>query len=88
MPLFLLIGKLVRYWLNLKPIESLKMGRISKVDCLPFEVRNRVIKLIRTLSHGEALKAVNKLIEEQGLPDSSKLTKSSLSRYRVDRLHM
>ncbi|GLQ73538.1 DUF3486 family protein [Vibrio penaeicida] len=64
------------------------MGRISKVDCLPFEVRNRVIKLIRTLSHGEALKAVNKLIEEQGLPDSSKLTKSSLSRYRVDRLHM
>ncbi|MFR9546327.1 MAG: DUF3486 family protein [Rikenellaceae bacterium] len=64
------------------------MGRISKVDCLPFEVRNRVIKLIRTLSHGEALKAVNELIEEQGLPDSSKLTKSSLSRYRVDRLHM
>ncbi len=64
------------------------MGRISKVDCLPFKVRNRVIKLIRTLSHGEALKAVNKLIEDQGLPDSSKLTKSSLSRYRVDRLHM
>lgn len=64
------------------------MGRLCKVDYLPDSLRTKVIRLIRTLNHGEALRAVNSLIEEYGLPDSSKLTRSSLSRYRVDKLHM
>lgn len=64
------------------------MGRLCKVDYLPDSLRTKVIHLIRTLNHGDALRDVNSLIEEHGLPDSSKLTRSSLSRYRVDKLHM
>ncbi len=64
------------------------MGRISKVDSLPPHIRNKVIHLIKTLRHKQALQEVNSLIEDSGLPDDCKLSSSSLSRYRVDRLLM
>ncbi|HBC3420722.1 TPA: DUF3486 family protein [Vibrio parahaemolyticus] len=64
------------------------MGRISKVDSLPYQIRSNVVYLIKTLNHKEALEAVNALIESSGLPDECKLSRSSLSRYRVDKLNM
>lgn len=64
------------------------MGRKTKVDLLPDCIKEKVISIIAEYRHGEALFLCNKLIKDHGLPDRFKLTKSSLSRYRIDKMHM
>lgn len=58
-------------------------GRASKVDLLPQSLQDELHKLLRdkSITQMEALEAINDLIEEHGLDDDAKLSRSGLNRY-------
>lgn len=58
-------------------------GRASKVDLLPEALKDELHKLLRDKSNTqlEVLDAINDLIEDSGLEDEAKLSKSGLNRY-------
>lgn len=58
-------------------------GRASKVDLLPEALKDELHKLLRDKSNTqlEVLDAINELIEDSGLEDEAKLSKSGLNRY-------
>lgn len=58
-------------------------GRASKVDLLPQPLQDELHKLLRdkSITQLEALEAINDLIEEHGLDDDAKLSRSGLNRY-------
>jgi len=58
-------------------------GRRSKVDLLPSEIKKQLNKMLRDgrLQQQEILSIVNQEIDEAGLPDDTKLSKTGLNRY-------
>lgn len=58
-------------------------GRASKVDLLPEKLKDELHKLLRDKSNTqlEVLDAINELIEDHGLDDDAKLSRSGLNRY-------
>lgn len=58
-------------------------GRASKVDLLPDEIRSALHAMLRDKRHTQTdiREAVNELIDEHGLPDELKLSRSGLNRY-------
>ncbi|UNM95679.1 DUF3486 family protein [Ignatzschineria rhizosphaerae] len=58
-------------------------GRASKVDLLPEALKEELHKLLRNKSNTQldVLDAINELIEEHGLDDEAKLSRSGLNRY-------
>lgn len=63
--------------------KRLTRGRPSKVDLLPDEIRSALHAMLRDKRHTQAdiRTAVNELIDEHGLPDDLKLSRSGLNRY-------
>lgn len=58
-------------------------GRASKVDLLPDEIRSALHAMLRDKRHTQTdiREAVNELIDEHGLSDELKLSRSGLNRY-------
>lgn len=58
-------------------------GRASKVDFLPDEIRAQLSMMLRNKQHSqkEILNFINGLIEEAGLSDAYKLSRTGLNRY-------
>ncbi len=58
-------------------------GRRSKVDLLPSEIKKQLNKMLRDgrLQQQEILSIVNQAIDEAGLPDDARLSKTGLNRY-------
>lgn len=58
-------------------------GRASKVDLLPEALKEELHKLLRNKSNTQldVLDAINELIEEHGLDEDAKLSRSGLNRY-------
>lgn len=58
-------------------------GRRSKVDLLPEEIKEQLNQMLRDgrLQQQEILSIVNQAIDEAGLPDDAKLSKTGLNRY-------
>lgn len=58
-------------------------GKPSKIDQLPEAIKTELIQLLRdpAVTQTKVLKDVNKLIEQAGLPDDEKLSRSGLNRY-------
>lgn len=64
-------------------MSRITRGRASKVDLLPEALKDELHKLLRDKSNTqlEVLEAINELIEDSGLEDDAKLSKSGLNRY-------
>lgn len=58
-------------------------GRASKVDLLPKSIQDQLHALLRSKQHTQLdiLDAINDLIDNEGLDDDLKLSKSGLNRY-------
>lgn len=58
-------------------------GKPNKVDQLPEEIKTELIELLRdpSITQTQVLKHVNAMIEDAGLPDEEKLSKSGINRY-------
>ena len=58
-------------------------GRPSKIDLLPAIIRDELHRLLRDKRHtqGDIKAAVNELIDEHGLGDDMKLSRTGLNRY-------
>ena len=63
--------------------ERSTRGRASKVDLLPENIRNQLHAMLRekSITQQEILDSINELIEDVGLPDDLKLSRSGLNRY-------
>ncbi len=63
--------------------ERSTRGRASKVDLLPENIRNQLHAMLRekSITQQEILESINELIEDVGLPDDLKLSRSGLNRY-------
>nr|WP_067289847.1 DUF3486 family protein [Marinobacterium profundum] len=66
--------------------EKITRGRRSKIDLLPQEVRKSLDLMLRdgSWTQSEILDAINEAIEEHGLPEEQKLSRSGLNRYATD----
>lgn len=62
-----------------------KRGRRSKVQLLPEDIKSQLDEMLRDgrLQQTEILDVINSAVEDAGLSDDAKLTKSGLSRYSV-----
>ena len=58
-------------------------GRASKVDLLPEQIRNQLHQMLRerAIPQSDILDAINDLIDEEGLDESMRLSRSGLNRY-------
>lgn len=58
-------------------------GRASKVDLLPDNVRKTLNEMLRdkAIPQAQILEEINALIDDAGLPDDMKLSRSGLNRY-------
>ncbi|HGE8287375.1 TPA: DUF3486 family protein [Serratia marcescens] len=58
-------------------------GRASKVDLLPADVKRTLHEMLRdrSIPQAQILDEINALIEEAGLPEDLKLSRSGLNRY-------
>lgn len=58
-------------------------GRASKVDLLPDNVRKTLHEMLRdkAIPQAQILEEINALIDDAGLPDDMKLSRSGLNRY-------
>lgn len=58
-------------------------GRASKVDLLPDNIRSQLHEMLRDkqITQQEILESINALIDEHGLDDELKLSRSGLNRY-------
>ncbi|MDB6374425.1 DUF3486 family protein [Photorhabdus bodei] len=58
-------------------------GRPSKIDLLPQAIRDQLHSLLRDKRHTQEdiRAAVNELIDEEGLPDTLKISRTGLNRY-------
>ncbi|WP_336845219.1 phage protein Gp27 family protein, partial [Providencia rettgeri] len=58
-------------------------GRPSKIDLLPEAIRDQLHALLRDKRHTQEdiRAAVNELIDEAGLPDELKISRTGLNRY-------
>ena len=58
-------------------------GRASKVDLLPAEVKRTLHEMLRdrSIPQAQILDEINALIDEAGLPENLKLSRSGLNRY-------
>lgn len=58
-------------------------GRSSKVDLLPENIRNQLHAMLRekSITQQQILDSINDLIDEDGLPEDLKLSRSGLNRY-------
>ncbi|MFN3881922.1 MAG: DUF3486 family protein [Nitrincola lacisaponensis] len=61
-------------------------GRRSKIDLLPVPVRKELDEMLRNgkWTQAEILDAINEVIEEHGLPEEQKLSRSGLNRYATE----
>ncbi|MDF9348128.1 DUF3486 family protein [Escherichia coli] len=61
-------------------------GRASKVDLLPENVRKTLHEMLRdkAIPQARILEEINALIEDAGLPDEMKLSRSGLNRYATN----
>ncbi|HAH1134109.1 TPA: hypothetical protein GFY48_27340, partial [Escherichia coli] len=61
-------------------------GRASKVDLLPENVRKTLHEMLRdkAIPQARILEEINVLIEDAGLPDEMKLSRSGLNRYATN----
>ncbi len=61
-------------------------GRRSKIDLLPVPVRKELDEMLRNgkWTQAEILDAINEVIEEHGLPEDQKLSRSGLNRYATE----
>lgn len=66
--------------------DRITRGRTSKVKQLPEEIRAQLHAMLRNggITQKDILADINKLIDEAGLPDELKLTRSGLNRYATD----
>jgi len=64
-------------------MSRITRGRASKVDLLPEKLKDELHQLLRDKSNTqlEVLDAINELIEEHGLDEDAKLSRSGLNRY-------
>ncbi|EMX4733867.1 DUF3486 family protein, partial [Escherichia coli] len=61
-------------------------GRASKVDLLPENVRKTLHEMLRdkAIPQARILEEINALIEDAGLQDEMKLSRSGLNRYATN----
>lgn len=61
-------------------------GRRSKIDLLPQPIRKALDEMLRDgkWTQADILDAINEVIEENGLPDDQKLSRSGLNRYATE----
>lgn len=64
-------------------MSKVTRGRASKVDLLPDELKDQLHALLRDKANTQldVLEAINELIEQHGLDDELKLSRSGLNRY-------
>lgn len=61
-------------------------GRRSKIDLLPQPIRKSLDEMLRDgkWTQADILDAINEVIEESGLPEDQKLSRSGLNRYATE----
>lgn len=64
-------------------MSKITRGRRSKIDLLPQPVRKSLDEMLRDgkWTQADILDAINEVIEEHGLPEEQKLSRSGLNRY-------
>ena len=63
--------------------ERQTRGRSSKVDLLPENIKQQLHQMLRekAITQQEILESINDMIDEDGLPEDLKLSRSGLNRY-------